>query len=566
MFPIQGSREANQLLGWLLVAFFLIAYVLPLGARDLLVPDETRYAEIPREMIASGDWVVPHLNGVRYFEKPVLGYWLHAGSLLLFGQNRFAVRLPSALAAGLSALLLFFPVFQTRREDDRERVGTTAFLTALVFLSCFEVFGVGNTALLDSLFALWVTGTIVAFFLATEKPPGSASEKGLLLLTGVACGLAFLTKGFLAVALPVLVLAPYLIWQGRYRDLLRMSWLPLLIAVLVTLPWSILIHLREPDFWHYFFWVEHFRRFLETNAQHRRPFWFFFATAPGLFLPWTFMIPAALIGIRKRLHSNTPEGRLLRLAACWLVLPFLFFSASKGKLLTYILPCFPPFSLLMALGLSHLLAKGKNKAFQVGAVAAALFFALLLVGLILLQTFGYQGFRLYSHPQMTAMAIIGLAGLVFSCFWSARSRNATSKVILLGLAPLLLYFGAHFAIPDLVVEESAPGRLLARHHDLIQPGTVLIADKDVAGAVCWTYKRDDVYVLGSPGELDYGLRYRDASGRLLDLPTTARLIADHPGQTVLVARAKRFRDQRASLPRPTSEDDSGPEGFVLLTY
>ena len=93
----------------LLLAFFLLSYILPLGARDLVVPDETRYAEIPREMIAGGDWVVPNLNGLRYFEKPALGYWVHAGSLLLFGENNFAVRLPSALAVGLSALLIAVP-------------------------------------------------------------------------------------------------------------------------------------------------------------------------------------------------------------------------------------------------------------------------------------------------------------------------------------------------------------------------------------------------------------------------------------------------------------------------
>ena len=203
------------------------------------------------------------------------------------------------------------------------------------------------------------------------------------------------------------------------------------------------------------------------------------------------------------------------------MLPFLFLSASKGKLLTYVLPCFPPFALLMALGLSHLLAKGKSRAFQGGATVAALSFAVLLVGLIFLQFFGYQGFRLYGHLRMTVMASIGLLGLVFTCFWSARSRNATGKVTLFGLSPLLFFFVAHFAIPDLVVEQSAPGRLLARHHNLIQPETVLIADKEVAGAVCWEYKRDDIHVVGSPGEMDYGLQYRDASGRLLDIPATA---------------------------------------------
>jgi 4-amino-4-deoxy-L-arabinose transferase len=83
-----------------LLLFFLLAYLLPLGARDLVLPDETRYAEIPREMIAGGDWIVPRLNGLRYFEKPVLGDWVHAAGQLVFGENNFAVRLPSAPAVG----------------------------------------------------------------------------------------------------------------------------------------------------------------------------------------------------------------------------------------------------------------------------------------------------------------------------------------------------------------------------------------------------------------------------------------------------------------------------------
>ena len=88
-----------------LILVYLVVYILPLDLRPLMIPDETRYAEIPREMLKSGDWIVPRLNGLRYFEKPPMGYWLNAMSISLFGENGFAVRLSSALAAGLTALL-----------------------------------------------------------------------------------------------------------------------------------------------------------------------------------------------------------------------------------------------------------------------------------------------------------------------------------------------------------------------------------------------------------------------------------------------------------------------------
>ncbi len=90
-----------------IIGIFLFLYILPLGVRPIIIPDESRYAEIPREMIASGDWIVPRLNGLRYFEKPVMGYWLNALSIKLFGENAFAVRFPSASATGLSAFLIF---------------------------------------------------------------------------------------------------------------------------------------------------------------------------------------------------------------------------------------------------------------------------------------------------------------------------------------------------------------------------------------------------------------------------------------------------------------------------
>ena len=89
------------------IGIFVLLYIIPLGIRPIILPDESRYAEIPREMLTSGNWIVPKLNGLRYFEKPVLGYWLNASSIKLFGENAFAARLPSALATGLSAFIIF---------------------------------------------------------------------------------------------------------------------------------------------------------------------------------------------------------------------------------------------------------------------------------------------------------------------------------------------------------------------------------------------------------------------------------------------------------------------------
>ncbi len=549
-----------------LLLFFVLSYLMPLGVRDLVVPDETRYAEIPREMIASGDWIVPHLDGLRYFEKPVLGYWVHAGSLLLFGDNNFAVRLPSALAVGLTALLIFVSVRRASRcegEDD----GVAARLAALVFLSCFWVFGVGNTAVLDNLFALFLTASITAFFFASEAQPGSPGEKGFLALAGLACGLAFLTKGFLAFAIPVLGLAPYLVWQRRYSDLLRMSWLPFLGAILAALPWSIAIHLNEPDFWRYFFWNEHIRRFMAHNAQHKASFWFYFLTAPAVVMPWIFVVPAAVPGIRRRLSEQGARGRLAKLCLCWLALPFLFFSLSNGKLLTYILPCFPPFAILMAYGMTHIFRqKGGNRLFQGGIAGCATLFGLILAGFLIVQWVGFNQFRPYARHWQVVMVVNGLVFLILSCFWALKSRRGKDKVIIYGMAPLILFFSVHFTVPDQTNAVKSPGPFIQQHAQAIADDAMIIADENSIRAVCWYLKRNDVYVLGNTGELDYGLTYQDAGSRLLDLRSAAGLIDVNRGRTVLIARVENMDRWRAQLPAPAYQDRSAPSGYGLWKY
>ena len=556
----------NKFTVLLLVSFFLLAYILPLGVRDLVVPDETRYAEVPREMISGGDWITPHINGLRYFEKPVMGYWVHAASLKAFGENNFAVRFPSAFSVGLSAVLIFLLMRNAgRREDEEDRFYNL--LAPLIFLSCFEVFGVGNTAVLDNLFSFFLTATVACFFLSSEAVPGSIWEKLLLLVSGIFCGFAFLTKGFLALAVPVLTLAPYLVLERRYKDLFRMSWLPILTAVIVAAPWGIMIHLKEPDFWHFFFWNEHIRRFLADNAQHRESFWFFFLTAPAMFIPWTFVTPAAVRGIAAQFSGDDPKNRLLRVSLCWLVLPFLFFSLSRGKLLTYILPCFPPFAILMASGLRHLFkTSGPNRLFQGGTAVTAMLFAVLLLAFPLVQFFGFDGFRPFRESWKVIMVINGLAFFVLLCVWSLKSRHLRGKLLLFGAAPLFFFFMVHFTIPDLTREVKSPGPILEKYRQSVTRDNIIISDENSLRAVCWYLKRSDVYILGGAGEMDYGLTYPDAKGRQIDAKTAADLIQKNRGKTILIARVKNAGQLHNQFPTPVFQDQNGPTGYVFWRY
>lgn len=563
----QTTGQRMVLYTLLLLSFYVLAYLLPLGARDLFVPDETRYAEVPREMIASGDWVVPHLNGLRYFEKPALGYWVHAGSLLLFGENTFAVRFPSALAVGLSALLVFLLVKKDRGAQQGEEGQFAPVAASLVFLSCFEIFGVGNTAVLDNLFSFFLTACIAVFYWATEADRGSAREKLLLVIAGLLCGFAFLTKGFLAFAVPILTLVPYLIWQRRFIDILRMSWLPILVALIVTLPWALNIHQREPDFWNYFFWNEHIRRFAGNDAQHKASFWFFLLAAPGLVFPWTFLIPAASVGVKKIWLEQPEHTGLLKFCLCWTLIPFLFFSLSHGKLLTYILPCFPPFAILMGLGLLQLLRHNEpSKLFRGGLVVNGLLFALLLIVFVVLQFVGLHGFRPYSQAWKVIMIVNGLLFSLLCCYWSYQDKSAPAKITFAGMALLFVYVLAHYALPDRTVEVKCPGPLIERYQPLIAPNDVVISDGDSIRAACWYLKRNDVYNLGSAGELAYGFDYPDGAGRHIDLKTAAELIRRHRGHTVFIVRMRSFARWRDELPQPLAQDSNGEKGYIFLKF
>ena len=284
-------------------------------------------------------------------------------------------------------------------------------------------------------------------------------------------------------------------------------------------------------------------------------------------MPWAFMVPAAMAGIRELFNEQEPQGRLMRLSICWMVLPFLFFSFSNGKLLTYILPCFPPFAILMAFGLLHVLKKDEqNISFRWGTIGTAMLFALVLLAFLYVQFFGYHGFRPYSQPWKAVMAVNALVFMILSCGWAFRSRERIKKMIYFGLSPFLLFLTVHFVLPDRPVKEKTPGILLERYSQGIAHDTTIISDVDAIGAVCWYLKRSDVYVLWRAGELTYGLAYEDAAGRILDTQSAVRRIDSNRGKTVLVAQVKRVKRWQDKLPKPIYHDDSGPSGYVFWRY
>lgn len=547
-----GSKLSGRMA---LVALFLLLYIALLGVRPLIIPDETRYGEIPREMLTSGDWVVPHLDGIRYFEKPVLGYWLNALSMQVFGENAFAIRLPSALAVGLTAALLFL---WARRFSEDE---TTPLFTTAVFLLSIEVWAIGTFCVLDSLLSLFVTAAIIALYFALQQT-GSGRRMLFFALAGTACGLAFLTKGFLALAIPVLAMVPFSLWQRQFRILLRNGWITLASAVLVALPWAILIHRREPDFWHYFFWIEHVDRFLSPRGgQHPEPFWYYVPVLLGGAMPWTPLLGPIVAGLR---HTGRRDP-MVRLALCWFVVPFVFFSISSGKLGTYILPCYPPMAFLVAVGVLRCLREGDTKGFITGArvvlLAIGLCFVALLVGLIIMPQ------RVLSIELWKwAIAVAGLVLWAMLCWSAIRHEEMCKRLLLYCTGPVLLILALPLVMPVALTARKMPGALLVSNAARITPDTVLVTEDGLAASVCWYYGRDDVYILGGVGEYEYGLSYTDSKHRNINVRQLADKIAEQGerGRIVLITDARGRAKRENKLPDPSYETHD--DGLFWIEY
>lgn len=549
------DRKAGKIFLVLIIGFLLI-YILPLGIRPIAIPDESRYGEIPREMLVSGDWTVPHLNGLRYFEKPVMGYWLNGLSLYVFGENAFAIRFPSAMAAGISALLLFWMV---RKSTGKPLAGI---LAAAVLLSCLEFFIVGTLATLDSMFSMFVTGTIVTVFLAySEQHP--FKKLLLLILAGIFCGLAFLTKGFLVFALLTGIIVPFVIWERRLKEALPLILAPLVVAVLVALPWGISIHRREPDFWNYFFWIEHIKRFMSGSAQHREPFWYFIPILLGGTMPWTVLSVVVIKGLK----GIDFKKSLIRFGICWFVFCFVFFSASNGKLATYILPCFPPLAMLITVGLLRFFEAGQMKDFDNAAKLSTAIACIFGVVVIVNQIIGLPS-TVYGPQEKSHFLLVVASAIAWAVFsiLAVKAFDFRRKLLFFCLAPLLLLLCMPLLMPDILEDKMSVDEALVKHAAIVKPDTILVSDSKMLNAVCWVYKRADVYCLKS-GELEYGLNYDDSKHRLLDVEKfTDLLAASKNKQILLIARDRNYAKWKERLPQPAFVDVDSDSALVIVGF
>ena len=344
--------RSRALLRWLLLALLWFA---PLNTPHLFEPDEGRYAEIPREMVVSGDWVTPRLNDIKYFEKPALQYWATAVAFTVFGQHAWTARLWSALTAYLGLLLSY--VLARRLYDER-----TAKLAVIVQASSLLYIGMARVTTLDMSLCFGLQLALCALALLAQqraKAPGAASSGApaarwhLPLVLGIGMALAVMSKGLVGILIPTAVAGLYFLWRRDWSLPLRAQpWWALLALVVMAAPWFILVSQRNPEFAHFFFVVQHFQRYLSTAGFDRyQPAWYFIPVLVLGALPWTTLLPGALWRAWQAARAGENGTALLLV---WSVFVFVFFSLSHSKLIPYILPLLPAIAVLVARQLASL--------------------------------------------------------------------------------------------------------------------------------------------------------------------------------------------------------------------
>ena len=340
------------------------ALLYPCLSFHLLEPDESRYAEIPREMLQRGDLVVPVLQGEPYLDKPPLLYWLVAASYRLFGVSEAAARLPSALAVHGTILL----VYLLGRRSLGERA---AFAGALTLALAPGFVAIGRLLILDGLLTFWTTLALFAFF---EALRGDRLHWGWWLTAAAACALGVLTKGPVALVLVVPPLWLHRRLTGRVYPLNGRALLAFTgILLALTLPWYAALCWRVPGFLRYFFWEHHVVRYLSSFA-HEHGIWFYGPVLLLGLLPATLLLVpfVRFLGRDEDAERRPAELGFHLLAGCWCVL---FFSLSSCKLPTYILPALPPF----ALAFGYFLVQGRWQVSRLPLITALFSFALLML-------------------------------------------------------------------------------------------------------------------------------------------------------------------------------------------
>ena len=537
------NRDANarhQARAWaLLLIAGGIAWFAVLGQRPLFNPDEGRYAEIPAEMLASGDFTLPRLDGVVYLEKPPLQYWASALMLAAFGHTEFAARLYTAASAALTLLVVYA---LGRRLWDRERGLTAAAMTGSMLLFVF----LGQLLTLDMALCLWLTIAIACFCCAQlERGRGPRQSRGWMLGCWAAMAAATLTKGLIGIAIPGAVLVLYTLLQRDYQCWRHLQLVPGLgLFALLTVPWGIAVERAHPGALDFLIVHEHFARYLSRVHDRWQPWWYFGEVLALGTLPW---LPQMLRALCLGWRATRPPGQFDAARVLWVSAAFtlVFFSLSDSKLAPYVLPMLPPLALLGA-------GRGPSAALDLALAAglqALLGLALAVaIPLYVQRPLAAEPAWMYTllQPWLVAVAALLVLGGVAAYGLGRRSLAAGARALAASgfAAGLALLAGGADAIATRYTS-----------HELLASAGPLTAGAPwyAVETFDWTlpfYTRAPLTPVAWRGELDYGLNFEPDRG-IATVDEFARRWQALSSGYALLPHATHLRLKRANLPMRT---------------
>lgn len=495
--PLSGAHRAEWSPAIWAVAILAMAWVAATAwARPLLLPDEGRYVGVAWEMLRSGDWLTPTLDGLPYFHKPPLFYWITAASVGVFGPHELAARMAPMLGATLMAVSTFAFI--------RRWAGADKAKATLVALGAQPLFLVGGQfANLDMLVAGCITATITLLAHAALSAEQGRREPRALLAAYAMAALGVLAKGLIGFVIPGLAISAWLLLRGRWRGIAGLwSMTGVLLFFAVAGPWFVLMQLKFPGFLHYFFVVQHFDRFAAGGFNNAQPFWFYAAVLVLFFLPWLFWLMRSLVR-RPAVQADATHS----LMVVWALAVVAFFSLPKSKLLGYILPAIP--------ALAYLAADGFIGHHQGRALRRRAWIAVAVVAVAL--STGAMAWLTMHHPKSARDTARDLAA----------ARTTGEPVLMLDNYYFDLPFYAGLRAPVVVVEDWSDVDVTRRdtwrkeladagHFAPTAAAVQLIEPKDLAARLC---KSPQSWVIGPPASVDRhpGLAAADLVSRRADI-------------------------------------------------
>jgi len=495
---VTGRRERRLYLA--LAGLVIVVWLGTLNSRPLFNPDEGRYAEIPREMLSTGDWIIPHLDGLAYIEKPPLQYWATAASYWLLGENVMSARLYTALCA-LGDIAVVW-LLARRLWDEAAAWRSAAVLSSL---SLFVI--MGQLLTLDMSLTFYMTLSLAGFLLAQR---GRGRERRWMLLAWLAAACGVLTKGLVAVAIPAAVLILYTLITretAAWRRLELKAGVPLFLVV--TVPWHWLAAGRLPDFLQFFFVHEHFARYLTPSAGREGPLWFFGAVFIGGSLPWTV---SALRVLSSGWRARAVAGEFNQALFLWLWVVFVlgFFTLSDSKLIPYVLPAMPAVALLIGASPAEILRRDLVATAIVMALTAMLF----VVTVVALPHWLAASPRSPYFLQMSRPLLPIAAVLAISLAYAMLRRvgGPTGRAAFMGV-------GGCLAVLMLMRAASAVGPIYSGYSLATALPAGLSGDVPIYSVATYDqslpfYLSRTVRLVAVRGELDYGLRHAPAGTEL----------------------------------------------------